>query len=136
MHIIKFVDYFSKLDETRICRLKIIVRKMADVFAAQDIIGSPQEIQQFMLSSKKSIPRYEPEYFSKPTQDVTAKKIAVKENERLNGGSEETSIKIENTLDNDYLTNTQIIAHNNNNHRPVASINMGPTAATAIKTKK
>lgn len=58
MHIVKFVDYFSKLDETRICRLKIIVRKIADVFAAQDIIGSPQEIQQYMLFSKKVFPRY------------------------------------------------------------------------------
>jgi hypothetical protein len=58
MHIIKLVDYFSKLDETRICRLKIIVRKIADVFAAQDIIGSPQEIQQYMVLSKKAIPRY------------------------------------------------------------------------------
>jgi hypothetical protein len=28
MHLVKIVDYFSKLDETRICRLKMIIRKM------------------------------------------------------------------------------------------------------------
>lgn len=42
MHIIKIVDYFSKLDESRICKLKIIVRKMIDIATNIDMIGTPQ----------------------------------------------------------------------------------------------
>lgn len=57
MHIVKIVDYFSKLDETRICKLKIIVRKMVDIAPNIDMIGNPMEIQQSMTKNGKQMIR-------------------------------------------------------------------------------
>ena len=57
MHIVKIVDYFSKLDETRICKLKMIVRKMIDIAPNVDMIGNPLEIQQSMTKSGKQCVR-------------------------------------------------------------------------------
>ena len=74
MHIVKIVDYFSKLDETRICKLKIIIRKMNDVAPGQEVIGSPQEIQQFMSRNKKVIMRPEQDINAKLISDFTVKK--------------------------------------------------------------
>lgn len=41
-HVVRLVDYFSKLDENKICKLKIIIRKMSEVSAGNDLIGCPQ----------------------------------------------------------------------------------------------
>jgi hypothetical protein len=81
---VRLVDYFSKLDETKICRLKIIIRKMNEVNAGHDLIGSPQEIQQFMLNNRKIGSR----------QDN-----GKKGKEMENGKSEESCIKIENVME-------------------------------------
>jgi hypothetical protein len=53
LHLVKLVDYFSKIDETKICKLKIIVRKMLEHHPESQIHGTPQEIQQSMLNCQK-----------------------------------------------------------------------------------
>jgi hypothetical protein len=80
--VVRLVDYFSKLDETKICKLKIIVRRMGEVAERSDLLGSPQDIQQYMLNSKKALPKQE-----------GVKKV-VKEAENNLGRSEECSIKL------------------------------------------
>jgi hypothetical protein len=52
LQIVKLVDYFSKIDDNRITKLKIMVRKMNDAAIANEQIGYPQEIHQFMINSK------------------------------------------------------------------------------------
>jgi len=53
LHLVKLIDYFSKIDETKICKLKIIVRKMIEHQPESQIYGVPQEIQQFMINFQK-----------------------------------------------------------------------------------
>jgi hypothetical protein len=51
---VRLVDYFSKNDESRICRLKIIVRRMVECGSAAEVVGQPQEIQQAMINLHKN----------------------------------------------------------------------------------
>lgn len=46
------MDFFSKIDDNRICKLKIIIRKIVGDSHANELIGTPQEICQFVLNSK------------------------------------------------------------------------------------
>ena len=85
MHIIKIADYFSKLDETRICKLKIIVRKMIDIAPNIDMIGNPQEIQQSMAKANKQIIRNEPDML-RTLQDYTVKKHQHREHQEIHSG--------------------------------------------------
>lgn len=52
--IVKLIDYFSKIDENRITKLKIMIRKMSDCMNWSEIIGYPQEIHQFMVNARNT----------------------------------------------------------------------------------
>lgn len=46
--IVKVVDFFSKVDLAKICRLKMMIRKIVEVKAYSQKIGRPQELAIFM----------------------------------------------------------------------------------------
>lgn len=73
----RVADYFCKIDPSKICQLRIIVRKLEDPTHAGEILGRPEEISQFI-------------------ENANIKGKAVYDSQRLNKyGSEETPIKIE-----------------------------------------
>jgi hypothetical protein len=46
--IVKVVDFFSKVDLAKICRLKMMIRKIVEVKAFSQKVGRPQELAIFM----------------------------------------------------------------------------------------
>lgn len=79
----RLTDYYCKLDPSRICPLKIIVRKLEPVAHADSIAGRPEEISQFIENSTQQQP---------PSRG----RIIPQENKQLVGaGTEETPIKVE-----------------------------------------
>jgi RNA polymerase subunit RPABC4/transcription elongation factor Spt4 len=81
---VRLTDYYCKLDPSRICPLKIIVRKLEPVAHADAIAGRPEEISQFIENS--------PQQLTPPTRGRTR----AQENKQLLGaGTEETPIKVE-----------------------------------------
>ena len=54
LQIIRVIDYFSKLDESKICRLQIIIRRIGEGDLLHEVIGNPEEIQQYMMNQKNN----------------------------------------------------------------------------------
>ena len=48
MDVVKIVDFFSKIDMTKICRLKMMIRKIVQLGANEKKIGRPQELAFYM----------------------------------------------------------------------------------------
>jgi hypothetical protein len=48
--LVKVSDYFSKIDNKKICKLKIILRKMIENVNFNEKIGMPEEISQYMIN--------------------------------------------------------------------------------------
>jgi hypothetical protein len=46
--MVRVVDYFCKVDASKICQLKIIIRKLEEVKAGEEMVGHPEEISQFI----------------------------------------------------------------------------------------
>lgn len=46
--VVKVVDYFSKIDPTKICRLKMMIRKIVQLRASDKKMGRPQELAFYM----------------------------------------------------------------------------------------
>jgi len=46
--MVRVVDYFCKIDASKICQLKIIIRKLEEVKTGDELIGRPEEISQFI----------------------------------------------------------------------------------------
>jgi hypothetical protein len=46
--VVKIVDFFSKIDMTKICRLKMMIRKIVQVRPAEKKVGRPQELAFYM----------------------------------------------------------------------------------------
>jgi hypothetical protein len=46
--LIKLVDFFSKIDMTKICRLKMMIRKIVEVRSCDHKMGRPQELAFYM----------------------------------------------------------------------------------------
>jgi len=42
--VVKVVDFFSKLDETKICRLKMMIRKIVEYRTCDRKINKPEEL--------------------------------------------------------------------------------------------
>ena len=75
--LVRVADYFCKIDPSKICHLRIIVRKLEDPTHVGEILGRPEEISQFI-------------------ENANVKGKAVYDNQRLNKfGTEDTPIKIE-----------------------------------------
>jgi hypothetical protein len=75
---VRIADYFCKIDPSKICSLRIIVRKLEEGTHFSEILGKPEEISQFIENSHLK---------SKP---------ALFDNTKLNKfGTEETPIKLE-----------------------------------------
>ena len=73
----RVADYFCKIDPSKICHLRIIVRKLEDPTHVGEILGRPEEISQFI-------------------ENANVKGKAVYDIQRLNKfGTEDTPIKIE-----------------------------------------
>ena len=48
LDIIKIVDFFSKIDLTKICRLKMMIRKIAEMRTCEHKVGRPQDLSFYM----------------------------------------------------------------------------------------
>ena len=48
LDVIKVVDYFCKVDPSKICHLKMIIRKIEENVSWKQIQGRPEEISQFI----------------------------------------------------------------------------------------
>ena len=46
--VVKIVDFFSKIDLTKICRLKMMIRKIAEIRSCDHKIGRPQDLSFYM----------------------------------------------------------------------------------------
>lgn len=71
----------------------MIVRRIAEVSTADEVIGNPQEIQQYMMKGKREVPRPETDYPFRNWQDHTIKKG---QQEPTNRKTNSGCIKIEN----------------------------------------
>jgi hypothetical protein len=65
------IDYFSKIEESKICPLKIIIRKIVEIGHINEKVGFPQEIAQFIennpvLSDRKMKNSHPPAHFRNP----------------------------------------------------------------------
>lgn len=66
LDIIKVADYFCKIDHTKICQLRIIVRKIEFCTSHNQIISKPEEISQFIENRhlKNGTQAYESQYLT------------------------------------------------------------------------
>lgn len=62
LDIIKVVDYFCKIDTSKICHLRIIIRKIEEVGSSNYILGRPQEISQMLDNSYTPIQQINPNH--------------------------------------------------------------------------
>lgn len=97
------IDFFSKIDESRIVKLKLMIRKMHEGQACGEVIGAPQEIQQFMANLRRG---------SNVVGEQTTKKgREERESEQPHNRTETVPIKIENHIEPESvlpsLVNTQ-----------------------------
>lgn len=75
--LVRVADYFCKIDPSKICQLRIIVRKLEDPAHVGEILGRPEEVSQFI-------------------ENANIKSKTVFDGQKLNKfGTEDTPIKIE-----------------------------------------
>lgn len=78
-------DYFCKIDPSKICQLRVIVRKLEPAASTPNhIIGKPEEISEFIENSHL-----------KQTKPLAAET----NNKLINLGTEDTPIKLEDLSD-------------------------------------
>nr|BAJ98436.1 predicted protein [Hordeum vulgare subsp. vulgare] len=52
LDIVKIADFFSKIDMTKICRLKMMIRKITHIRTADRKTGRPQELAFYMQANQ------------------------------------------------------------------------------------